>query len=417
MTKTELLETIRNGENSGVEFKRDDIEPRELAKELVSFANLEGGCVVLGVENDGRISGLTRSTQQAEEWVMNIARDKVRPKIIPYFEVIKDAERGKDVAMARVERGWSVHHVWHNNHRTYYIRVGTESREASHDELERLFQQRGAFRLKIRPVSGSSLIDFDKRRLRDYFSRLNHQEIPVEPESEESQPAWRTLLVNTEFLSDESGDFPCTVAGLLLFGKNPNRFLPQAGIDAVAYPGKEKDYASVERAPLRGPMVGLFGRKESGVELLERGLIEQALEFVRRNAGVTAALVDGSRREERLAYPEEAIREGIVNAVVHRDYLLSATNIELSLYSDRLEIISPGRLPNGITPARMLVGCRAARNQLLKDVMRDYRYLEHMGMGVPRKIEKCMQEHNRTTPDLIEDGERFILRLWKEKKP
>src|ERR1017187_2029104 len=99
MTKTELLEIIRNGENSGVEFKRDDIEPRELAKELVSFANLEGGCVVLGVENDGSISGLTRSTQQAEEWVMNIARDKVRPEIIPYFEVIKDAEPGKDVAM------------------------------------------------------------------------------------------------------------------------------------------------------------------------------------------------------------------------------------------------------------------------------------------------------------------------------
>lgn len=417
MTKTELLEIIRNGENSGVEFKRDDIEPRELAKELVSFANLEGGCVVLGVENDGSISGLTRSTQQAEEWVMNIARDKVRPEIIPYFEVIKDAEPGKDVAMARVERGWSVHHVWHNNHRTYYIRVGTESREASHDELERLFQQRGAFRLEIRPVSGSSLIDFDKRRLRDYFSRLNRQEISAEPESEESQPAWRTLLVNTEFLSDESADFPCTVAGLLLFGKTPNRFLPQAGIDAVAYPGKEKDYAAVERASLRGPMVGLFGRKESGVELLEPGLVELAVQFVRRNAGVTATLVDGSRREERPAYPEEAIREGIVNAVVHRDYLLSATNIELSLYSDRLEIISPGRLPNGITPARMLVGCRAARNQLLKDVMRDYRYLEHMGMGVPRKIVKCMQEHNGTTPDLIEDGERFILRLWKEKKP
>jgi ATP-dependent DNA helicase RecG len=417
MTKTELLEIIRNGENSGVEFKRDDIEPRELAKELVSFANLEGGCVVLGVENDGSISGLTRSTQQAEEWVMNIARDKVRPEIIPYFEVIKDAEPGKDVAMARVERGWSVHHVWHNNHRTYYIRVGTESREASHDELERLFQQRGAFRLEIRPVSGSSLIDFDKRRLRDYFSRLNRQEISAEPESEESQPAWRTLLVNTEFLGDESADFPCTVAGLLLFGKTPNRFLPQAGIDAVACPGKEKDYAAVERASLRGPMVGLFGRKESGVELLEPGLVELAVQFVRRNAGVTATLVDGSRREERPAYPEEAIREGIVNAVVHRDYLLSATNIELSLYSDRLEIISPGRLPNGITPARMLVGCRAARNQLLKDVMRDYRYLEHMGMDVPRKIVKCMQEHNGTTPDLIEDGERFILRLWKEKKP
>ena len=127
--------------------------------------------------------------------------------------------------------------------------------------------------------------------------------------------------------------------------------------------------------------------------------------------------MDGARREERWDYPEEAVRETVVNALVHRDYLLSGTDIELSVYSDRLEIISPGRLPNGITTERMRIGCRAARNQLLKDTMRDYGYLEHMGMGVPRKILKSMHESNGTEPDLIEDGERFIVRLWKERNP
>ena len=82
------------------------------------------------------------------------------------------------------------------------------------------------------------------------------------------------------------------------------------------------------------------------------------------------------------AYPPEVLRETVVNALIHRDYLLTSTDIELAIYSDRLEMISPGRLPNGITPERMRTGCRAARNQLLKDVMRDYGYLEHMGMGV-----------------------------------
>ena len=101
------------------------------------------------------------------------------------------------------------------------------------------------------------------------------------------------------------------------------------------------------------------------------------------------------------------------NALVHRDYLLSDTDIELALYADRLEVISPGRLPNGITPARMRAGCRASRNQILKDVMRDYGYLEHLGMGVPRKIVKGMRKHNGTEPDLVEDGERFMVRLWK----
>src|ERR1019366_8463794 len=85
---------------------------------------------------------------------------------------------------------------------------------------------------------------------------------------------------------------------------------------------------------------------------------------------------------------------------------------ELAIYSDRLEIISPGRLPNGITPNRMRTGCRAARNQLLKDVMRDYGYLEHMGMGIPRKIIHGMRVHNGTEPGLVEDQEQFILRLF-----
>lgn len=101
-----------------------------------------------------------------------------------------------------------------------------------------------------------------------------------------------------------------------------------------------------------------------------------------------------------------------MNALIHRDYLLTNTDIELAIYSDRLEIISPGRLPNGITPAHMRAGTRATRNQLLKDVMRDYGYLEHVGMGVPRKIIKGMKEHNGSDIDLVEEAERFTLRLF-----
>ena len=199
-----------------------------------------------------------------------------------------------------------------------------------------------------------------------------------EQEWYETQDAeWDSLLVNTEFLDD--GDRrPATVAGLMLFGTNPCRFLPHAKIDAVAYFGTEKDYAANERRTLRGPIVRLKG--VDGTEL-EQGLIEQAVQFVRRNID-TVTLEDGIRRQERWGYPEDVIREVVVNAIVHRDYLLSGSDIELSIYSDRLEIMSPGRLANGITPDRMRIGCRSARNELLKDVMRDYGYLEHMGMGV-----------------------------------
>lgn len=405
MTKTELLELIKNGESSGVEFKRDTIENRALAKELVAFANLRGGRVLLGVDDDGSVVGITRD--RIEEWIMTTCRDKIRPELIPYFEIIRDVEPEKHVAIVQVDRGWAVHHVWHNNHRTYRIRVGTQSREASVEELERLFQQRGAFRLELRGVSGSSMEDFDYRRLTDYFQRIRSQEAPIL----EDTNGWQNLLLNTEFLVDEDEKTPATVAGLLLFCSNPNRFLPHAGIDVAAYPGKEKDYTAKERAAIRGPMTALFGIEG----LVENGLVEQAVAFVKRNTQILTGLVDGARREERWLYPEEAVREAVVNALVHRDYLLSGTTIELSIYEDRLEIVSPGRLPNGITPQRMVTGCRSARNQLLKDVMRDYGYLEHMGMGIPRKIVKEMKRHNDTSPDLIEDGESFLIRLWSRK--
>lgn len=396
-TRTDLPGIISNGENSGVEFKRDVLQNYELAKELVAFSNLAGGILLLGVEDDGSIAGLTRPG--LEEWVMTTCRDKIRPAIIPFFEVVRDVEPGKDVAIVHVTRGYDVHSLWHNNSNKYFIRVGTQSREASKEELARLFQQRGAIRAELRPVSGATLADLDRRRLRDYFGRVRQQDVPADKDD----AGWRALLVNTEIMTEEG----VTVGGMLLFGTTPNRFLPHAGIDAVAFPGAEKDYAARERGALRGPMTPL---RDANSAIVENGLVEQALEFVRRNTPVTAVLENGERIDKS-AYPPEVLREGIVNALIHRDYLLSSTDIELGVYMNRLEIVSPGRLPNGITPERMRAGTRAARNQLLKDVMRDYGYLEHMGMGIPRKIIAGMQKHNNTVPELIEDQERFILRL------
>lgn len=397
MTRTELLEVIGNGESSGIELKRDDVTNDALARELVAFSNLSGGMVLLGVEDDGRISGITRSN--LEEWVMTACRDKIRPAIIPFYELIRNVEPGRDVAVVRVPQGFDVHSLWHRNRNTYFVRVGTQSREPTPEELGRLFQQRGTFRAELRPISGAVLGDLDLRRLRDYFGRVRQQDVPDDDDATE----WQALLLNTEIMIEDG----VSVGGMLLFGQNPHRFLPQSGIDAAAFPGVEKDYAARERATLRGPMTPLLG----STGLVENGLVEQAVAFVQRNTGVTAVLEDGARRVEVPAWPPEVIREAVVNALIHRDYLLSSTDIELAIYSDRLEIVSPGRLPNGITPARMRTGCRAARNQLLKDVMRDYRYLEHMGMGVPRKMIRGMRDHNGTEPGLIEENEQFTVRL------
>ena len=145
---------------------------------------------------------------------------------------------------------------------------------------------------------------------------------------------WSALLVNTEFL--HAGDrTPATVAGLILFGSNPSRFLPQAKIDAMAFFGSEKDYETRERCTLHGPIVGL---EDSDGSLIEPGFVEQAMDFVRRNASAVT-LQDGIRSQTQWDYPTEAVREAIINAIVHRDYLLSGTDIEFAIYSDRLEVV------------------------------------------------------------------------------
>jgi len=402
--KTDLMEIVTHGENSGVEFKRDTLQNHDLAKELVALSNLQGGMVLLGVDDDGSIVGLTRD--RLEEWVMTVCRDKIRPAIIPYFEVIPELRTGKDVAIVRVTRGLYVHSRWHRNRHDYYIRVGSQSRQPSPEELSRLFQRRGAIRADLRPVSGSGLGNLDRRRLKDYLGRVREQPFPKDGDD----TGWQSLLGNIEIMVDDS----VTLSGMLLFGIKPNRFLPQAGVDAAAFQSSEKDYSTIERATIRGPMTPLM---DQAGNLLETGMVEQTLDFIRRNTPVTSQLEDGARRVERPAYPAEAVREAIVNALVHRDYLLADTDVELAVYNDRLEIVSPGKLPNGVTPERMRLGIRASRNQLLKEIMRDYGYVESMGMGVPRKIIRGMRSHNNTDPDLLEDGERFVVRLWRRPDP
>lgn len=402
MNRTELMEIIRNGENSGVEFKRDDVQPVDLAKEIVAFLNFQGGIILLGIDDDGMIRGTTR--QNLEEWVMNICRDKVKPEVIPYYEKVEI--EGKVIAVCTFSQGLYVHHRWHNQHRYYYIRVGSTSREASPEELQRLFQQRGQIRFDLKSVSGATFDDLDMLRLKNYFRNIRGQDIL--PDDVE---AWQQLLFNTEIMVVDQDRIIPSVGGILLFGKNPNHYLPQAGISAVAYKGQEKDYNTTERGIIRGPVVARFN--EAG-EIVDTGLVERAIEFVRRNTGTSAYLVEG-RRIDKPDYPEEVIRETIVNAIAHRDYTISGTDIELSIYSDRLEVISPGRLPNTVTVERMKAGCRATRNELIKEILRDYHYVEATGLGVPRKIIAGMLKHNGIEPDLIGEEYSFMVRLWREK--
>ena len=134
-----------------------------------------------------------------KEWVMNVCRDKIRPAIVPFFEVVRRVKDNHDIAIVRMTRGYDVHALWHNNTNRYLIRVGTQSREASQEELARLFQQRGSVRAELRPVSGATLANLNRRRLRNYFVDIRQQDVP----DDEDEEAWQSLLVNTEVMTEE----------------------------------------------------------------------------------------------------------------------------------------------------------------------------------------------------------------------
>ena len=165
MNRAELLEMIRNDENSGVEFKRDDIDTRKLAPEIAALLNLEGGHILLGVEKDGSVSGLNRQPGMAEEWVMQVARDHIQPAVNLYWEVLEPLP-GKHVGVIslpanapdkpyKAKRG----SAWVTK-----IRIGTTTRDATREEEARLYQQSGQLRYGLKPVPGTTVNDLDSRR-------------------------------------------------------------------------------------------------------------------------------------------------------------------------------------------------------------------------------------------------------------
>ena len=407
MNHTELWDLIRNEEDSTVEFKRDGIENHELAKELVAFLNLEGGVLLLGVEDDGAISGVSRA--HVEEWIAELCRTKIEPQVIPLLSWVKDASPGKHVLTVRVPLGPDKPYARvHNKRRTYFIRVGSTCREASREELERMYQAVGRLDYGLKPVPGATLDALDLRRLRDYLRHILGGPAPAEDDLD----GWERLLTNLEMMTVSAGQAVATINGVLLFARQPNRYVQQAGVRAICYPGVEAEYATRADEDLRGPLVPLRAADGS---LVEAGLVEQASDFVRRNTRPTSRL-EGARRVDRWEYPPEVIRETIVNALVHRDYTITGTDITLTVYADRLEVRSPGWLPNTVTVEGMMAGVRYARNQTLVNVMRDYEYVDARGMGVRNKIVPGMRRHNGTEPDLIEEHHGFTVRLWKAAK-
>lgn len=385
MLKSELLEIIAGGEDSYTEFKRDVSQRSDFAGELVAFANTNGGQIIVGVADDGSILGVT-NPQQTEEAIVNLARNNCVPSITPIIDRV-DID-GHIVFVVQVSRRVGVPHE--NNSGQCYIRVGSSKRLCTPHERARMLQEASLVHFDESPVARTTVADLDLDAFAKYYQKIFEQ-----PFAEADVPL-ASMLENMRFLvKDLDGTARLSIAGLLLFGQQPQDFLYYARISAVRWAGIEAGETIIDRQEIMGRLAQQ---------------IDQAEAFILRNTRLSTK-IEGVRQIDQPEYPRPALREAIVNAVAHRDYSLAGAQILLYIFDDRIEIRSPGVLPNSVTLDNIRTHYSRPRNETLARVLFNLGYVNTLGSGVPRMI-RLQQEQAGRAPDFAVGDAQFLVRLW-----
>lgn len=265
-----MEELIANGESSGLELKRDDVRPEQLAKEIVALANVQGGRILLGVDDDGRITGLQRT--DAQDWVLNVFRDKVHPQIIPFYEEVR-LDHDLRVGVISLSAGISKPYVVrHNGHEDIYIRLGNRSELASREQQLRLFETGGLLHAETLPVAGTGMDSLDLDRL-DFY--LRH--IIQDPDMPRDGDEWQQRLLGLGLMAEDGlGHQTASIAGILAFGIQPRRALRQAGLRIMVFDRHEKSYSAKLDTLIDGPLVARRKRSAtSAAQHVDDGLIER----------------------------------------------------------------------------------------------------------------------------------------------
>lgn len=381
MKKNEVLEIIRNGESSKVEFKTEDVHPNSLAEEIVALSNFEGGVILIGVDDSGVITGCLRS--DIEEFIVNICRNNIRPSIIPIIENII-IENRKIIAVT-IERGDT---AYSTSRGLYFIRVGSTKQTPTQQELLRLFQNRNILQIDETPVIKTSMDNIDIAKVNVYLAKLGQT-----PLNEENENALLYELVNLSILFDIDKTYYPSLGGLLAFGKNPQKYFPSYNIMCGAYNGDDFFSDTIREKELTGTL---------------DELIEDAIAFLKLTMPQSFALERGIKRKDTYNYPIEALREGIVNAVCHRDYTITGAAIRLFQFNNRLEIRSPGGLPNTITIENMLYR-QFTRNQRIASFLTGYGYMERRGKGMLRIRRLCEENGIACEFSLVPGDSEFVV--------
>ena len=362
LARDELAALIAGGEDSFTEFKSPQVSNRDFAKELCAFSNAAGGRVLIGVDDDGSIVG---SEGWDEERVMNVARTLLDPPIIPgYQRIVWEDETQIIVASAEqgIEKPYA---VGGGEGKRYFIRVGSTSREPSREELLRLTQASGAVAADLRPVLGATMSDLDDELLVARFAgrrTIRWDEL--------NEPQRLDVLISGEIVHpDTRGP---TVAGLLCYGRAPQHRLPHAAVSCVSYRGVVAERELLDRADVGG-------------RIDEQ--LNGSVAFIERNLRSPSTVI-GLRREDAPRPSRESLREVIANAVAHRHYGLAGPTL-VRVYADRVEVLSPGGLPNGVTPLAMRVGVSVRRNEFLVQHLEALGLVDAVGRGIVLLLEEA----------------------------
>ncbi|PZN81873.1 MAG: ATP-dependent DNA helicase RecG [Candidatus Methylumidiphilus alinenensis] len=373
----DLKSQIVLGEDSRRQFKQDVTNADALAAEMAAFANSEGGVILLGVADDGSAPGLSLAdVGRINQLISNAASQHIRSPLTVSTENL-ELDNGRIVIMLTVPKG--IDKPYFDRNGVIWLKSGADKRRVnSKEELRRLFQSVDQFHADELPTK-ADIDKLDKLRFRDFLRDVYQQPWP------ESAEDLLTLLQNMNLATD---DGVLNLAGVLLFAERPEWIKPQFIVKAIRYPGNtihSTDYLDTE--DFSGPF---------------RKLFDDTLAFIMRNLHKVQA-GQGVNSPGIAEIPASVFEELLVNALVHRDYLVSAT-IRLFIFDDRIEIVSPGHLPNNLTVEKIRAGISNIRNPILASyVAKGMLPYKGLGSGIKRALQ------NWPDIDFTDDRERCLF--------
>lgn len=358
----DLRELLRKGRGQLLEFMPQP-EPEILAESLVAFANADGGTILVGLGTSGAV--LQEVEPEHLESLLLRAQVMCRPPVRTEWQRM-DTELGTVIAIS-VLRSPELHSLSDGR---VLLRSGERNRPLSGEEIRHLASAKGTGDYEQEPVPGATAADLDEATIAEYAAKRRARG----PRGERMSDA--ELLADSGAVDSQGTP---TVTGLLLFGHNPQRLVAHSGAVFVRFAGTTPSG--------RDGVTGYTRREEVGGPLAR--VIETLWDIIQQEMR-HEAVISGLKREERPEYPLAAVREAVVNAVAHRDYRLSGRRIEVRMFDDRLEVISPGGLPGHITLDN-IVEEHFSRNPRLVRGLFYWGFIEELGLGIDRMIDEMLQ--------------------------